>query len=74
MVCLDILSELKYLHTERIFDSLIRLAGEPDQIIKEKAVEVLSKLAMYNMHVLQKIGILNSLLLINLKSGQCKAN
>jgi ppGpp synthetase/RelA/SpoT-type nucleotidyltranferase len=55
-VCLDILSELKYLHIENIFDLLIRLSVDHEPIVRKKAVEILSKLASFNLHVLQKIG------------------
>lgn len=55
-VCLDILSELKYFHTKKIFELLIPLSGDSNPTIKKKAIEVLSKLATYNMHVLKKIG------------------
>ena len=55
-VCLDILSELKYFHTEKIFELLIWLSDDSDPTVKKKAIEVLSKLASYNLHILQKIG------------------
>ncbi len=55
-VCLDILSELKYFHAEKIFELLIRLSGDSNPTIKKKAIEGLSKLASYNLYVLQKIG------------------
>ncbi len=55
-ICLDILSELKYFHTEKIFELLIRLSGDSNPTVKKKAIEGLSKLASYNLHVIQKIG------------------
>lgn len=55
-ICLDILSELKYFHTEKIFELLIRLSDDSNPTVKKKAIEVLSKLASYNLYVLQKIG------------------
>ncbi len=55
-VCLDILSELKYFHTEKIFELLIGLSGDSNPTVKKKAIEVLSKLTSYNLYVLQKIG------------------
>lgn len=55
-VCLDILSELKYLHTDKIFNLLIQLSISHDPSARKKALEILGKLASYNLHVLQKIG------------------
>ncbi|MFZ5994393.1 MAG: hypothetical protein ACOYU4_05360 [Thermodesulfobacteriota bacterium] len=55
-VCLDVLNELKYFHTEKIFELLIQLSGDSNPTVKKKAIEVLSKLATYNMYVLKKIG------------------
>lgn len=55
-VCLDILTELKYFHTEKIFEFLVRLSSDSNPAVKKKAIEVLSKLSSYNMYVLQKIG------------------
>jgi len=55
-VCLDILSELKYFHAEKIFEMLIWLSDDSNITVKKKAIEVLNKLASYNLFVLQKIG------------------
>ncbi len=55
-VCLDILSELRYFHTEKIFELLISLSIDSDHAVMKKAIEVLSRLASYNFPVLQKIG------------------
>jgi ppGpp synthetase/RelA/SpoT-type nucleotidyltranferase len=55
-VCLDILDELKYFYIEKIFELLVRLSSDSHPNVKEKSIEVLSKLASYNMYVLQKIG------------------
>jgi len=55
-VCLDILSELRYFHTEKVFKLLITLSTDADQAVKNKAMEVLGRLASYNLFVIQKIG------------------
>lgn len=64
-VCLDILSELKYFHTEKIFQLLVQLSADSNPTVKKKAIDVLSKLASYNMYVLQKIGYFPQLFVLD---------
>jgi ppGpp synthetase/RelA/SpoT-type nucleotidyltranferase len=64
-ICLDILSELRYFHTEKIFKLLIHLSTDSDQDVMKKAMAVLSALASYNLPVLQKIGYLPQLFILD---------
>ena len=56
VVSLEILEQLKYFHTEKIFPLLIQLSCDSDDTVKKKALEVLSGLSQYKLHALKKIG------------------
>ncbi|MDO8886074.1 RelA/SpoT domain-containing protein [Candidatus Oleimmundimicrobium sp.] len=62
--CLDILNQLRYFHTEKVFGLLIILSLDREPEVKKKALEVLSSLSKYNLHTLKKISYHPQLLIL----------
>lgn len=55
VLCIEILEELRYLHTREIFRILVELSSSADKPISERALKAIEKLSQYTLHVLQKV-------------------
>lgn len=56
LLCIDILDELKYLHSKEVLRILIELSRSEEKSVREKSLKAIEDMAKYNFQVLQKIG------------------
>ncbi|MGG3940976.1 RelA/SpoT domain-containing protein [Peribacillus psychrosaccharolyticus] len=64
-VCLDILNEIRYYNIEQTLEILMDLANDEEKKIRDKSIEVLNNLSKYNLKVIEKIGYVPQLKMIN---------
>ncbi len=69
VVSLDILDQLRYSHTEKVFPLLIQLSRDSECTVKKKALKVLSDFSGYKLHALEKIGYYPQLIMLNKIEG-----
>lgn len=65
IICLDILSQLKYLYIKEIFNLFIQFSHEKNYEIKQKALGEISQLSKYDIEVLKKIGYYPQIFILN---------
>jgi ppGpp synthetase/RelA/SpoT-type nucleotidyltranferase len=53
---LEILSTLRYWHTEGIFDLLVELSRSKNQVVKKQSLETLKRLTEYNLQIMKRAG------------------
>lgn len=62
---LDILKEIRYMETEKVFDVLVILYNHENEEVKVKSKEILKSLVKYNYFAINKIGYMTQRIILN---------
>jgi len=65
ILCLEILEILRYQYPEEIIEILMGLSTSETEEISKKALDVINKMAQYNLSVIEKVGYSSQFFLLN---------